>query len=307
MQKKYKLFCLAYLIIMVILLLTIDDYRILSMGLEYVRCGTANGIPRPIPQLTTIGYTLLITGTPLVLIVFTITTLIKAISGGNADEIVKVKNKVAKKFMTAAIIFLIASIAQFVVTRVASNSEDKASITSCLQCFLYFSEGHCPVSDTGNGVTEQTYRPTSSSSIVNSLVASADGKFMWPLPSPYDKSHITSTFGGRIHPITGVYQSAHGAIDIGAAANTPIYAAADGTVVISGWHDSYGNYVKIDHGEGWSTLYAHQTKRNVSVGQTIKQGEVLGFVGTTGSSTGNHLHFEVRYNNERIDPLQFFK
>ena len=88
---------------------------------------------------------------------------------------------------------------------------------------------------------------------------------------------------------------------------TPIYAAADGTVVMSTWHDSYGNFVKIDHGNGWSTLYAHQTKRVAKVGEHVSAGDLIGYVGSTGDSTGNHLHFEIRYNDNRLDPLQFFE
>ena len=321
MKKRYKLFVIAYFILMVIAVLTTKKPRVLGTTLEYVSCGSANGIPRPLPQLTTIGYTLLIVGTPLILITFSIVTLLKAIASNNQEEILKAKNKLFKKFMSASLIFLMATIVQFVITRFTTTTMDELDTVTCMRCFMYYSPSNCPDSSTGNDVETGSHRnpydnlaqPTtqnrkmSSPAVTGSLVASADGKFMWPLPSPYDKSYITSYFGGRVHPITGVYQKAHGALDIGAAANTPIYEAADGTVVISEWHDSYGNYVKIDHGEGWSTLYAHQTKRNVTVGQTIRQGEVLGFVGTTGSSTGNHLHFEVRYNNERLDPLQFFK
>lgn len=88
---------------------------------------------------------------------------------------------------------------------------------------------------------------------------------------------------------------------------TPIYAAADGTVIMSGWHNSYGNFVKIDHGNGWATLYAHQTKRVAQVGDHVSAGDLIGYVGSTGDSTGNHLHFEIRYNENRLDPLQFFE
>ena len=142
---------------------------------------------------------------------------------------------------------------------------------------------------------------------ISAGIVAGKGEFEWPLPVPYGKDYITSGSGSRYNPVTGMYENSHGAIDIGAPAMTPIYAAADGTVVMSTWHDSYGNFVKIDHGNGWSTLYAHQTKRVAKVGESVSAGDLIGYVGSTGDSTGNHLHFEIRYNDNRLDPLQFFE
>lgn len=88
---------------------------------------------------------------------------------------------------------------------------------------------------------------------------------------------------------------------------TPLSTVRIGKHVMSTWHDSYGNFVKIDHGNGWSTLYAHQTKRVAKVGESVSAGDLIGYVGSTGDSTGNHLHFEIRYNDNRLDPLQFFE
>lgn len=126
--------------------------------------------------------------------------------------------------------------------------------------------------------------------------------WQWPLPGIYT---ITCPFGNRIHPITGLPQF-HTGNDIGAPRNTPIHAARGGVVIISTYGNSYGNYVVVDHGDGYSTLYAHMNSRAVSEGQTVKQGQVLGYVGTTGSSTGNHLHFEVRRNGTPVDGLKFY-
>ena len=142
---------------------------------------------------------------------------------------------------------------------------------------------------------------------ISAGIVAGKGEFEWPLPAPYGKDYITSGSGSRYNPVTGMYENSHGAIDIGAPAMTPIYAAADGTVVMSTWHDSYGNFVKIDHGNGWSTLYAHQTKHVAKVGESVSAGDLIGYVGSTGDSTGNHLHFEIRYNDNRLDPLQFFE
>ncbi|MEM1334236.1 MAG: M23 family metallopeptidase, partial [Actinomycetota bacterium] len=86
----------------------------------------------------------------------------------------------------------------------------------------------------------------------------------------------------------------------------PIVAAADGVVLSAGWRTGYGNTVVISHGGGYTTLYAHQTDINVSNGQTVAGGELIGWVGSTGWSTGAHLHFEVRVNGAAVDPLAFY-
>ena len=136
----------------------------------------------------------------------------------------------------------------------------------------------------------------------NNIVISSETGYLWPLPGHY---RLSSQFGYRIHPITGVAHS-HTGIDIPASGGTPILAAKSGQVVTSAYHYSYGNYVVIDHGNGNSTLYAHMSSRAVSEGQMVTQGQVIGYVGTTGSSTGNHLHFEVRDNYTRVDPESKF-
>lgn len=134
------------------------------------------------------------------------------------------------------------------------------------------------------------------------IVLDTGGDYMWPLPGYY---RLTSAFGYRIHPITHKAHS-HTGIDIPAPAGTPIYAAKGGQVVTSARHSSYGNYVVIDHGNGNSTLYAHMSSRAVSEGQIVKKGAVIGYVGSTGSSTGNHLHLEVRVNYTRTNPEKCF-
>lgn len=111
---------------------------------EYVSCGSATGIPAPVPMLTSVAYTLLIVATPIVLIIFSIIAIIKAITAGNADEINKAKNKLIKKFITTAVIYFIAGIVQFVITKAADGSE-KGTISSCLSCFLYHS--NCTTSE----------------------------------------------------------------------------------------------------------------------------------------------------------------
>ena len=136
----------------------------------------------------------------------------------------------------------------------------------------------------------------------------SESGFLWPLAANINT--LSSLYGGRKDPING-RSSNHTGIDIPAGRGTPIYAAKSGVVTTSvygsGSYWSYGNFVLISHQDGTSTLYAHMSSRNVSEGQTVKQGAVVGYVGTTGRSTGNHLHFEVRINGKRTDPLNYFK
>ena len=133
------------------------------------------------------------------------------------------------------------------------------------------------------------------------------GMFTWPMAGNYP---ITSPFGWRIHPISGQHRH-HNGIDIGAPGGTPILAMADGVVTIANSTDSWGGgwgfFVRIQHEGGFETLYAHASAVLVRPGQRVSQGEVIALVGTTGSSTGNHLHFEVIRNGTPIDPMQFFR
>ena len=121
---------------------------------------------------------------------------------------------------------------------------------------------------------------------------SASG-FIWPV-----NGAVVSGFGWRGSRM-------HEGIDISASSGTPIWAAAAGTVIWSGWRGGYGNAVVIDHGNGLATLYAHSSALLVSVGQSVEQGETVALVGTTGNSSGPHLHFEVRVNGTAVDPLNY--
>lgn len=130
---------------------------------------------------------------------------------------------------------------------------------------------------------------------------SGNASFIWPTPSC---TYITSRFGMRIHPITGVEKN-HTGIDIGASSGANIVAADGGTIVLAAVNGGYGNCVMIDHGNGYITLYGHMSSIAVYEGQTVSQGDVIGYVGSSGLSNGPHLHFEVR-SGGCIDPAQFF-
>jgi murein DD-endopeptidase MepM/ murein hydrolase activator NlpD len=116
---------------------------------------------------------------------------------------------------------------------------------------------------------------------------------MWPVNAP-----ITSPFGWR-------WGRMHEGIDLGASYGTPISAAAAGVVIYAGWEGGYGNLVVIDHGGGLATAYGHQSQIAVATGQSVAQGQIIGYVGSTGHSTGPHLHFEVRVNGQAVDPLGY--
>lgn len=127
------------------------------------------------------------------------------------------------------------------------------------------------------------------------------GTMTWPLPGYYT---ITSPFGNRLHPVLKVYKM-HTGVDIaGSGCNGKnVVAAADGTVIHSGWISGYGYTVMIDHGGGIVTLYAHSQKLLVSVGQKVTRGQAIMLVGSTGYATGPHLHFEVRVNGKYVNPV----
>lgn len=127
------------------------------------------------------------------------------------------------------------------------------------------------------------------------------GEMAWPVPG---YTRITSEFGMRTHPITGVYKL-HTGTDIGAPLGTPFIAANDGVVVKAGLNNAYGNMVMINHGGGVSTLYAHGSEILVQVGQEVKRGEEVLKVGSTGYSTGPHAHFEVRINGQYVNPIPY--
>jgi murein DD-endopeptidase MepM/ murein hydrolase activator NlpD len=130
--------------------------------------------------------------------------------------------------------------------------------------------------------------------------AAGHGVVGYPVANPV----ITSTFGYRIHPIYGD-RRLHAGVDFAANTGTPVFAGKEGTVVTAGWMSGYGNTVVIDHGGALATLYAHNSQLLVSVGQTVTRGQKIALAGSTGNSTGPHVHFEVRVKGTPVDPMNY--
>ena len=129
--------------------------------------------------------------------------------------------------------------------------------------------------------------------------------YLWPVPLSF--TTLSYEWGYRTISSLGYNNKFHYGIDIPAYRGTDIYASKAGKVLIAKYHSSYGNYILLDHGDGYNTLYAHASKLYVKAGEYVEQGQVIAAVGTTGTSTGNHLHFEVRINGEKVDPMKYLK
>nr|WP_246388245.1 M23 family metallopeptidase [Novosphingobium fluoreni] len=127
-----------------------------------------------------------------------------------------------------------------------------------------------------------------------------------PSRTPLNGLTMTSNFGMRVHPVLGGMR-AHKGVDLSAPVGTPIYATADGVVGKASWFGGYGLYVQLEHGNDLETRYGHMSRLAVAEGQHIHKGDVLGYVGTTGRSTGPHLHYEVRVNGVAVNPIPYMQ
>lgn len=142
--------------------------------------------------------------------------------------------------------------------------------------------------------------PTSVNVAINNPVEPSVAGFQWPMADP----RVTSEYGYRTHPVYGT-RRLHAGIDLGAPAGTPIYAANDGVVIFAGTQGGYGRTVIVDHGGGLTTLYAHMSELGSVQGQTVRRGDTVGFVGSSGTATGNHLHFEIRVDGSPTNPRNY--
>ncbi|MXP26363.1 peptidoglycan DD-metalloendopeptidase family protein [Altererythrobacter indicus] len=136
------------------------------------------------------------------------------------------------------------------------------------------------------------------------LAAGPQMKIFVPAGMPVEGVTLTSGYGMRNHPVLHK-RAAHKGVDLAGPRGTPVYATADGTVGKAQYFGSYGNYVQIEHGGDLETRYAHLSSYTVNAGEHVKKGELIGYIGTTGRSTGPHLHYEVRVDGEAVDPRPY--
>ena len=134
--------------------------------------------------------------------------------------------------------------------------------------------------------------------------APAAARVSVPSRMPLDNTRLTSDYGMRTHPVLGGRRS-HKGVDLSAPVGTPIYATADGYVSKAEWFSSYGKYVSIEHGAKLQTRFAHMSDIAVTAGSRVKKGDIIGYVGSTGRSTGPHLHYEVRIDGKAVNPVPY--
>ena len=180
-----------------------------------------------------------------------------------------------------------------------TDSEDKQDqlMEKIAQAEKDYDEATRPVPEPTVPTTPTTPKPTTPQS------PSADAK--WLVPCSYVA--LTSPFGNRYHPLTGQWKM-HKGVDLAAPEGTPIYATRSGYVTRASYEEGgAGYYVSINHGDGFASIYMHMTHYIVSVGQYVEQGQIIGYVGSTGGSTGNHLHFGISFNGEYVNPVNYMK
>ena len=179
---------------------------------------------------------------------------------------------------------------------IAANDEAEAALQKDIDKLM----AQLAAEEAARKAAEEAARRANQPAPVSTSV-SGTGSYKWPV----DCYIITSEYGYRVHPLQQTTKF-HAGVDIGAQSGQAIYAADTGTVATAASNSSYGNYVLINHGGGSATLYAHMSSMAVSAGQNVTKGQVIGYVGSTGWSTGPHLHFEIRQGGSTVDPLQFF-
>lgn len=145
-------------------------------------------------------------------------------------------------------------------------------------------------------------KPAAFNSLSGNLLHAKAGSI--PSRMPVEGVSLTSDYGMRTHPVLGG-RRAHKGVDLAGPVGTPVYATGDGLVSRASWFSSYGLYVSIEHGNQLQTRYAHMSRLNVAAGQWVKKGDIVGFIGSTGRSTGPHLHYEVRVLGEAVNPIPY--
>ena len=184
-----------------------------------------------------------------------------------------------------------ASIQASIDASIAESKWLQASIQESIEESIRQEQGYKPTTSTGNNTGTGNYGDINNPSGA-----------IWMVPCKYTR--VTSPFGYRWHPTTGEW-SMHKGVDLAAAKGTPIYASRSGYVNVATYHSTAGNYVTINHRDGYTSVYMHMTHYVVAVGQEVKAGQLIGYVGSTGRSTGPHLHFGIHYYGTYVNPMDY--
>ncbi len=210
------------------------------------------------------------------------------------------------KFVMGAVAATIA----IVSNPVMANSAANADISTPLRA----AQATAPGQDGGDQQFRQLFSSWraieggASFAAASSIANQSAGSHAMAIPSrmPLDGVRMTSDFGMRHHPVMGGFRM-HKGIDLASPVGSPVYATADGVVGRADWFSSYGLYIQIEHGSELETRYGHLSRLNVGAGQMVHKGDLIGFVGTTGRSTGPHLHYEVRVGGEAVNPIPYLQ
>jgi murein DD-endopeptidase MepM/ murein hydrolase activator NlpD len=200
---------------------------------------------------------------------------------------------VRKTALAAGMVFIASAMATPTFANTAATTSDSFRI----------SPEDVKSNETGLGVSDPSFRSLHSS-WGGAVGAPAKTQVSIPSINPVDSMSFSSGFGNRRSPTRGASRN-HKGIDLRGPVGTPIYATADGIVGRAQWVRGYGKYVELEHGNAIETRYAHMSALNVYAGQRVRKGEILGFMGSTGYSTGSHLHYEIRIGGEAVNPTSF--
>ena len=295
MKKIYKVCTIIYFIIVAIILMNYKNISDLSMkinnDLQYVKCGTADHIPRPLPQLITVAYTLLIVGTPLILIIFSIITLVKANSSGKAEDIDKARTNLFKKLIIASVIFFAGAIVQFVLLRFTSTNDDTKTMTACLRCFLYYSTNNCESSVSVEGENNDRIKTGYTSNFVNSNIKSRSNR---------------NRTGNNSNTVQNVYTGSSDVILVGDSRTVQICGYTDGAMH-SG--EKCRDYTAVAQGGKGAAWFRDEAVPAVSIivnGNPTKKFNIVILMGANdvGETAGSETNAVNIYKNKE-DPCNY--
>ncbi|HZU63034.1 MAG TPA: M23 family metallopeptidase [Novosphingobium sp.] len=188
---------------------------------------------------------------------------------------------------------------------VAHANAANADITAPLRA----AQGGQPAADNGDQAFRQlfaSWRAVENGSLSSTVPGFSAHAVSIPSRMPVEGVHLTSDFGMRWHPILGGRRE-HKGVDLAGPVGTPVHATADGTVARADWFSGYGLYIQLEHGGNLETRYGHMSRLNVAAGQYVHKGDVIGYIGTTGRTTGPHLHYEVRIDGVAVNPVPYMQ